>query len=263
MVEPGAAEAEGVARPGDTRTPVRFTVDVEGDWAGTDTRGIDEALPRLVELLEAHAATATFFVVGNLAERVRAHLDPDGPHEVGSHSLTHPVLTKLDRCEVLHEAVCSRSALEDVGYRVTGFRAPFFARPEGLGGVLAEAGYVYDASVGSVVPFRRARTEASEVLPVIPHGHLRDGRTPFALTTLRILHPAGRHLVGVHPETFTCHLHELLENTPGWTALPPGARHLHRRGHGRPAWRVLEQLLTRPDLRFTSCRNHPDAPEAT
>jgi hypothetical protein len=128
--------------------------------------------------------------------------------------------------------------------------------------VLADAGYRYDASVGSLHPFRRPVPEADEPLPVVPSGQLRDGRTPCALTTLRIAHPVGVRLVGSDPETFTCHLHELLDGSPGWTALPPGPRHLHRRGAGAPAWRVLESLLARPDLRFTSCRDHPDAPEA-
>lgn len=268
MTDVGAARADGEDAFGhdgvltDVRTAVRFTVDVEGDWAGRGTRGIDEVLPRLIELLDAHGSRATFFVVGDLAERVRPHLSPGGPHEVGSHSLTHPVLTRIEPREVQREVVGSRTALEALGYEVMGFRAPFFARPDGLGSVLADAGYAYDASVGSVLPFRRARPGPCEPLPAIPPGHLRDGRSPFALTTLRILHPAGRHLVGAKPDTFTCHLHELLVDTPGWTALPPGLRGLHRRGHGAVAWRVLEQLLGREDLRFTSCRDHPDAPEA-
>ncbi|WP_421119226.1 polysaccharide deacetylase family protein [Aquihabitans daechungensis] len=251
----GEAGSDGV--PGDAAPRlVRFTVDVEGDWAGTSTRGIDEALPRLVDLLDRHGATATFFVVGDLIDRVRPALEPDGPHEVGSHGLTHRTLTSLAPAEVVEEVVGSRAAIQAAGYRVAGFRAPFFARPAGFGRVLADAGYGYDASIGSVLPFRRPAPADEEPLPVVPSGHLRDRRTPCSLTTLRIAHPHGVRLVGDDPQTFTCHLHELLDGSPGWTALPPGLRHLHRRGAGRPAWEVLEALLARPDLRFTSCRDH-------
>jgi hypothetical protein len=239
-----------------------FTVDVEGDWAGTGTRGIREALPRLVDLLDAHGATATFFVVAELVDLVTPILPPGGPHEVGSHGLTHRALTRLAPDEVRHEVVESKRRLEEAGYAVDGFRAPYFARPAGLGAVLAGAGYRYDASVGSLHPLRRPRPPEGrghghghdEPLPLVRAGALRDGRTPFALTYLRLTHPLGVRLVGPDPGTFWCHPHELVEGTAGWTRLPPGPRHLHRRASGRPAWSAVERLLARPDLRFTSVR---------
>jgi hypothetical protein len=235
-----------------------FTVDVEGDWAGTGTRGIREALPRLIQLLDRHGATATFFVVGELATLVRGIVDPAGPHEVGSHSLTHPDLRKLPPGEVLHEIGESKRRLEDAGYAVAGFRAPYFGRPAGLGGALAAAGYRYDASVGSVDPFdwfgRRPEPAPDEPLPVVPVGRLRDGRTPFGLTYLRLAHPASQLLVGDDPGTFYCHPHELVGASAGWARLPWGLRHLHRRNAGATAWTIVERLLARPDLRFVSCR---------
>jgi hypothetical protein len=241
---------------------VAFTVDVESDWASGGTRGIREALPRLVDLLDRHAATATFFVVAEHVDLVRAALPHDGRHEVGSHSLTHPVLTRLSESQLRHEVAGSKRRLEDAGYTVAGFRAPFFARPAGLTGLLEEAGYRYDASAGSLHPFRRAAVSkpgrgpaSSARLPEVVMGSLRDGRTPFSLTYLRLAHPFGPRLVGADPGGFYCHLHELLDDTPGWDRLPPGLRRLHRRACGRPAWRLLEQLLGRADLRFTSCRD--------
>jgi peptidoglycan/xylan/chitin deacetylase (PgdA/CDA1 family) len=229
-----------------------FTVDVEGDWAGSETRGIREALPRLVDLLGAYGATATFFVVAELVDLVTAVLPADGPHEVGSHGLTHRPLTRLGADEVQHEVVESKRRLEEAGYTVHGFRAPYFARPAGLGRLLADAGYRYDASFGSLHPMRRPRVPAGEPLPVVTAGTLRDGRTPFALTYLRLTHPLGVRLVGPDPGTFWCHPHELVDHTAGWTSLPPGLRHLHRRASGKPAWNMVERLLARPDLRFTS-----------
>lgn len=235
-------------------TAATFTVDVEGDWAGHGTRGIREALPRLVDLLDRHGATATFFVVADLVDLVRDVLPAGGPHEVGSHGLTHRVLTRLGPDDVRREVEESRRRLEDAGYGVDGFRAPYFARPAGLGRLLADAGYRYDASVGALHPVRRPRVPGGEPVPVIAAGTLRDGRTPFALTYLRLAHPLGLRLVGADPGTFWCHPHELVEGTAGWTRLPPGVRHLHKRASGAPAWAILDRLLARPDLRFTSCR---------
>ena len=133
---------------------------------------------------------------------------------------------------------------------------PDLVRPAGLGRLLADAGYRYDASVGSLHPLRRPRPPdgADEPLPLVSAGTLRDGRTPFALTYLRLTHPLGVRLVGREPGTFWCHPHELVDGTAGWTRLPPGLRHLHRRGSGRPAWAIVERLLARPELRFTSLR---------
>jgi hypothetical protein len=237
---------------------VAFTVDVESDWAAGGTRGIREALPRLVDLLDRHGATATFFVVAEHVERFSAALPGDGRHEVGSHSLRHPVLTRLPRAELRHEVFESKRRLEGAGYTVAGFRAPFFAAPDGLGALLAEAGYRYDASAGSLHPFRRPRPSPGgpgQPLPQVVTGHLRDGRTPFSLTWLRLAHPVGLRLVGADPGGFYCHLHELLDGTPGWDRLPPGLRRLHRRACGSPAWTILDRLLGRSDLRFTSCRD--------
>jgi peptidoglycan/xylan/chitin deacetylase (PgdA/CDA1 family) len=241
------------------RRDATFTVDVEGDWAGTGTRGIREALPRLIALLDRHGATATFFVVGDVVDLVRAIVDPDGPHEVGSHGLTHADLTRLRPRQVRHEVEESKLRLEAAGYTVEGFRAPYFARPAGLGRLLAGAGYRYDASVGALHPLRRALVPVpgpNEPLPVVALGSLRDGRTPFGLTYLRLAHPWGLRLVGDDPGSFYCHPHELVGGSPGWTALPWGLRQLHCRNSGAPAWTILERLLARPDLRFVSCRRH-------
>jgi hypothetical protein len=167
--------------------------------------------------------------------------------------VTHRTLKRLAPDEVRREVVESKRLLEEAGYTVDGFRAPYFARPAGLGRLLAEAGYTYDASVGALHPLRRPRPTADEPLPVVAAGTLRDRRTPFALTYLRLTDPLGLRLVGRDPGTFWCHPHELVEGTPGWTRLPPGLRHLHRRASGTPAWNILERLVS--TLRFTSVRN--------
>jgi peptidoglycan/xylan/chitin deacetylase (PgdA/CDA1 family) len=240
-----------------TATATAFTVDVERDWAGAGTRGVREALGPLLDLLDRHDATATFFVVGEIVDLVTGLLPPDGPHEVGSHGLTHRALTRMPLDAVRHEVTASRRVLTDRGYAVDGFRAPYFARPAGLEPLLADAGYRYDASFGRLHPFgRRPDADAAVpgALPRVVTGSVRGG-LPFGLTSLRLAHPLGPRLVGPRPGPFFCHLHELLDGTDGWRALPPGLRHLHKRASGAPARAVLERLLARPGLRFTSCRS--------
>jgi hypothetical protein len=243
------------ARP----STVAFTVDVERDWAGAGTRGVREALGPLLELLDAHDATATFFVVGEIVDLLADVLAPDGRHEVGAHGLTHRALTRLSPDDVRHEVTEARRVLTERGHPVDGFRAPYFARPADLGGVLADAGYRYDASFGHLHPLARRRVArvvgaADPPLPAVVAGSLRGG-LPFSLTSMRLLHPFGARLVGSQPGTFFCHLHELVDGTSGWSALPPGLRQLHKRASGAPAWSALAALLARDDLRFTSCRS--------
>lgn len=230
-----------------------LTVDVERDWTGSQTRGVHEALPWLLDLLAHHGATATFFVVGELAPLVRPMIDPDGPHEVGSHGLTHRRLDQMGPAQVWEEVRGSREALERAGYTIKGFRAPFFARPRDLDTHLARAGYAYDASAGRLAPsIRRAPTEPAVRNGQISLSTLRDGRTPFALTWLRLGHPVVQALLPAAGDAvFCCHLHELLDGSQGWAALPWPLRRLHRRGSGRTARQILTSLLTQRPA--TSC----------
>jgi hypothetical protein len=85
---------------------------------------------------------------------------------------------------------------------------------------------------------------------------LRDGRTPLSLTWLRMLHPVGvRSLPETGPSVLYLHLHELLDGTPGWQALPVGLRHLHRRGSGSVARTIVEGLLAARPGDVVSCRD--------
>lgn len=234
--------------------PLLLTFDLETDWGTPRTRGIDEALPRLVELLARVQAHATFFVVGELAERVRPHLSPDGPHEVGSHGLTHTILTRLDERGVHHELLESKRRLERLGYRVRGFRAPFLRRPPRLREQLAACGYDYDSSDGSVWPSWQNRAHQAAPSPVreLPPSTLRDGCTPFSLTWLRLLHPLGNVMISPRARVFYAHLHELIEGDGGWHALPWPLRRLHRRAAGTIAWRIVERLI-QSRTRFATC----------
>ena len=74
---------------------VMFTIDVETDWCGKETRAVVEILPRLIRLMQKYAVTGTFFVMANLVSLVRDVIAPNGPYEVGSHGLTHKPLKKM------------------------------------------------------------------------------------------------------------------------------------------------------------------------
>jgi peptidoglycan/xylan/chitin deacetylase (PgdA/CDA1 family) len=103
-----------------------------------------EAFPALLEL----RLRATFFVVptlvgttghvtwAQLREMVAAGM------EVGSHSMTHPFLDRLDRAGIVREYGESRAILEDrLGLGVRSASLPRGWEPPGLGAILTELGY--------------------------------------------------------------------------------------------------------------------------
>jgi len=225
--------------------PIMLIIDVEGDWGGKDTRAVCEVLPRLLRLFERYSVTATFFVVANLISYIRGVLLPDGPHEIGSHGMTHLMLSRLAPRDLVFEVEESKRVIEEQGYRVTGFRAPFLKSPPGLPDILAGAGYEYDASCGSVYPTPFRNRHGSQQWDTTPKifrvgtSTLRDGMTPFSLTYQRILH-------------------ELLEDSEGWQRAPSVLRWLHMRNSGAAAWYILEKLIKRFGTRFVSCREYFD-----
>jgi peptidoglycan/xylan/chitin deacetylase (PgdA/CDA1 family) len=240
-----------------------FTVDVEPDWGFTGDRAVREMLPRLLDLLDARAAAATFFVASGMLDSCRDVLMRIGRrHEIGSHGVTHRRIGPLPVEERRRELVESKRRLEDeLGRAVAGVRAPFFARSPGWLSEVAGAGYRYDASDGWVrpslgnLPYRARRpVRAGAPVPSIPVSTFTDGVTPCSLTWLRLYAPFGLPLLRRNPRMFYFHLHEFL---PPETAgrVNPLLRPLLTRHCGERAWELLGAALDRiPGERVTCSR---------
>ncbi len=180
-----------------------FTIDVE-DWyhvCGIDAgpvppsrRRVVQNVERLLELLAEFGVTATFFVLGSVAEQ-EPSLVPmiaASGHEVASHGYSHRPVTLLGPEVFRDEVRRTGDVLErQGGRRPVGFRAPQWSisdtvTPWALE-VLREEGYLYDSSCNPL-PFvgeRRGRcfpypveTAAGPLLEVPPMV------TPFPLVNL-------------------------------------------------------------------------------
>ena len=118
--------------------------------APDDGRSYTTAIPRALSLFRDAGARATFFLIGEEAERhpevVRSIVDAG--HEVASHSMTHRLPFDLsDPARVTLEIERSKSVLERLSGRpVEGFRAPSWGVNAELFSYLRSAGYRYDAS---------------------------------------------------------------------------------------------------------------------
>ncbi|MEI6564612.1 MAG: polysaccharide deacetylase family protein [bacterium] len=242
------------------RPPFMLTVDVEPDWGISGNECILQTLPRFCEMLRRLQMPATFFVVANLLESCGALLKHElADYEVGSHGLTHRVLTELPQEEVIRELVESRRKLEAFfGKPVTGFRAPFLKTPPGWFQLLEQAGYRYDSSLGAVAPSLKNqgpdswRLKKIGTIVEIPITSLRTGLIPLSLTYLRLLAPVGEKLVSPESAIMFLHLHELAD--PGKAALLPWRlRYILRRNAGETAWDILERTLSQFATRGRTC----------
>lgn len=189
-----------------------MSVDVEDYFhVGAFSKCIDrsawESLPsrveantfRLLELFDTKSVTATFFVLGWVAQRfpeVIKEIQRHG-HEIASHGLSHQLIYQQSQEEFRHETLASKHLLEDlIGEEVIGYRAASFSiTKKSLWAldIIAEAGFRYDSSISPVRHDLYGIPDAKPELHVLrtDSGH---GLTEFPPTTVRLLGtnvPAG------------------------------------------------------------------------
>ncbi len=146
--------------------PNAMTVDVEdyfqvqaftdiidrSDWERLPCR-VECNVDRLLALFDAHEVTATFFVLGWVAQRYPKVVEAiaDAGHEVASHGWEHIPVDRQTPASFSDDCSRTKSLLEDlIGRQVTGYRAATFSindKTPWAHKVLKEAGYLYSSSV--------------------------------------------------------------------------------------------------------------------
>jgi polysaccharide deacetylase family protein (PEP-CTERM system associated) len=141
-----------------------LTIDLE-DWyhpelvkrhvaANPQPRVVEATLP-LLDLLDRHRVRATFFILGDVAQKhpdLVRDIHARG-HEIASHGMTHTPLWDLDDEGFGRELSAFRRVITDIlgeGVRVAGFRAPTFSMDNGTRYAmrcLLDHGYAYDTSI--------------------------------------------------------------------------------------------------------------------
>ena len=137
-----------------------FTVDVE-DWSQSVlnrnnpvTERVLNSTHLVMDILAENDTKATFFTLGNVAEKFPALIKrmADEGHEVASHGYDHKNIYSMSSKEMLEDIGKSVKLLEDAsGQKVIGFRAPNFSIREHLFPAFCEAlatlGIRYDSSL--------------------------------------------------------------------------------------------------------------------
>ena len=117
-------------------------------WDSCEFR-VEDNTHVLLDLLDDFHISATFFVLGWIAERFPGlvkEVKARG-HEVASHGYGHQLCYELSSSELKKDLYRSKSLLEDIiGQPVHGYRAPSFSITQELVDLLKEFGYRYDSS---------------------------------------------------------------------------------------------------------------------
>ena len=140
-----------------------FTVDVEDGWAIFSRDWLSREIEptetvvwdteRILDILANRGVKATFFVVGNVAEKFPSLIKriADSGHELGIHGFYHKQIFRLTPDEFRMDIRRTKNILEQLtSVAVAGHRAAAFSvLPETKWAlrVLAEEGFAYDSSI--------------------------------------------------------------------------------------------------------------------
>lgn len=140
-----------------------LSLDLDNQWSYMKTHGdpawqefpsyLNIAVPRILEFLRARNLRITFFIVGQDAALERNHAAlrslADAGHEIANHSFNHePWLHLYSEAELDAELARAEEHIQRAtGAKPVGFRGPGFSLSPATLRVLAQRGYLYDATV--------------------------------------------------------------------------------------------------------------------
>jgi peptidoglycan/xylan/chitin deacetylase (PgdA/CDA1 family) len=158
--------------PGGARAAAAFTFDVDAESCvlahdpASSSRmslmshqayGPRVGVPRLLRLLERQQVTATFFVPGFTADTYPDVVRQirDGGHEIAHHGYLHEPMQGLTAAQEAEYTDRGLEALDRLGVRPVGYRAPWWEMNWHTPDLLIERGFLYDSSLlDGDVPYR-------------------------------------------------------------------------------------------------------------
>lgn len=180
----------------DSKKYAVITMDVE-DWYHTYFPEMDvdrsqsllDGLDVALEIMEKKDIRGTFFVVGELADKLSDKLrkmDADG-HEIACHNWVHikPVTMTVD--EFRKQLIKSRDKLEAIlGHVVAGYRAPSFGVDDDYFQIIMDS-FAYDSSkIKPQVSKKYGKLELRGFREIFPCIHRKEDFIEFEVSTLKI-----------------------------------------------------------------------------
>ena len=174
-----------------------------GEAASLGKEGMEFGLPKILDVLDAYQAKATFFILGAVADQYPEAVKEIAArgHEIGCHGYYHENLGRLPIEEQRQVLKSAKEKLEAVsGKQVKGFRMPEGEMTEETLCVAKELGFLYSTSLSDDdIPYRREKSQIVE-LPI--HWELYD--LPYFVYTWEPQIPQGQGR--------TANVNDVLEN---------------------------------------------------
>ena len=114
---------------------------------------LEKPVYRILDLLERTRNSATFFVLGMIAEEQKRLLRDihSAGHEIASHGFSHQLIYHMTPKEFKFDIEKSVKTIEDIiSEKVIGFRSPSWSVPKGVSWyweALLDSGFLYDSSM--------------------------------------------------------------------------------------------------------------------
>lgn len=255
-----------------------MTVDLEYDWESLNADNIKIILPKLLDFFDNNHITATFFVLGEIAEKFPDEIKSiPKKHEIASHSFSHIFMDKFSAEDVENQIVRSKLSLEKLGIRVEGFRCPYFVSPENkenFYSLLEKHGFSYDSSLSTFFPGRYSNFMAKTVpykVSCVQDNSIQDGSgiielpmpnfipklLPAGLSYYRLAYPFSKVFASRLPYMVYLHPCEFL-NKPIGKEINFFVRQLYKHNQGPKAWRIFTEFIHDTETEWISCKEYID-----
>ncbi len=236
-----------------------MTVDVEYDYETESSASIPLVLPRLLEYFQKKNITATFFVLGEIAEQYPSMVKEIAKHhEVASHSYEHVALQSLSRAEQEEQLRKGKHAIERLGISCIGIRAPYYMIGKGYFSLIKKLGFHYDSSISTFFPGRYMHISSTKPhvhhdITEIPVPNWLPFFPPAGLSYYRFFYPISKlfslpYMMYLHPCEFL--------DAPITKNLPRVIRGVYARNQGESAWTLFTEIIERNPCTWVSCREY-------
>lgn len=182
-----------------------ISIDVEQDCPPMlDTmRGVEEGLPKLMELFRQEGIKATFFTTGKVAELYPEAISAisEQGHELGCHGYAHERFDHINKEKAMEAISMAKSVLDDLG-DVESFRAPNLKFPVSYVGILQDNGFTVDSSIAKYKPpFPRKTYKTGRIIRLPATITSSFIRLPLSMT-LPLFDRMNDPVLFVHPWEF-------------------------------------------------------------
>lgn len=206
---------------------------------------IKESIEPILNLLIQYNQKATFFVLGQVAEKYPEIIKQifESGHEIASHGYSHKSLINLSKDEFEKEIIKTNQILEKIiNQKPIGFRAPNFSinnKTKWALKILRKHNFQYDSSVSPLSIYKTMADPIKEMPPSL-------GGIYFRILPLKIYLYLTKHTSKTKLPILYFHPYEFFDLAPKIKTAPWLMRKIKYWGT-KKAWKKFEKLIKKID----------------